>query len=529
MSPSPEDGAAPARQRQYASGWQQIMERVRNGQSWSGEEKNVAFLNVGDGTFADASGPMGFDHEDDTRGLALTDWDHDGDLDVWLRNRTAPRLRFLRNRSAIGPPRTLSLKLAMPSGNRDAIGAVVEVLLQNPRPRRRLVRSVRAGDLFLSQSGKELHFAFGAEDEMASLQVLWPGGQIESFSGLEIGRRYRIEPGTGPELLSLRKAPVLSQPSPSSPVPAIEAAAPRRWVFPGRLPLPPCRYRNSQGEEKAVVASSAVSLLILWSPECSQCEGDLRALATHEEAFRQAGVGLLALSVEPEQEAGRKTMEAVGDGVPWGMIEAASAARLQTLPEALFDARTPRYVPQVFLLDSGARTLAFYQAPIDWEQILKDSRRLPSLKPEELRTEALPFPGRWINRAATSDQLAEWVGRQFLDRLPEDALPYLTLAAGQIPDGDRLDALKHALSRTHYHLGRRAGNDEKSLAGVTFHFEKALHWSPHEAAIHRDYGSLLGDFGEWEVAEKHLKRSLQLNPEDSVARKNLERLAELRR
>ena len=67
------------------------------GVSWSGRERNCAFLNTGRRRFANISAVSGFDFLDDGRGLALCDWDHDGDLDVWVTNRNAPRVRFLRN------------------------------------------------------------------------------------------------------------------------------------------------------------------------------------------------------------------------------------------------------------------------------------------------------------------------------------------------------------------------------------------------------------------------------------------------
>ena len=57
---------------------------VRQGRSFSGHERNCCFLNTG-GQFADISGVSGIDFADDGRGIGLTDWDHDGDLDAWSR------------------------------------------------------------------------------------------------------------------------------------------------------------------------------------------------------------------------------------------------------------------------------------------------------------------------------------------------------------------------------------------------------------------------------------------------------------
>ena len=101
---------------------------IREGRSWSGRERNCCFLNTADGKFSDISAVSGFDFIDDSRALAVGDWDGDGDPDLWVSNRNAPRLRFLRN-DAAPPGSFLSLKLQGDGKNTslDAVGAWVEV------------------------------------------------------------------------------------------------------------------------------------------------------------------------------------------------------------------------------------------------------------------------------------------------------------------------------------------------------------------------------------------------------------------
>src|SRR6186997_1828092 len=105
--------------------------KIRDGQSFSGRERNCFFLNTGYRHrrplhFADASAATALDLPDDARGMVMTDWDGDGDLDVLLTNRNAPRVRFLRNDCASG--HWLAIRLTGdPAKNtpRDAIGARV--------------------------------------------------------------------------------------------------------------------------------------------------------------------------------------------------------------------------------------------------------------------------------------------------------------------------------------------------------------------------------------------------------------------
>ena len=81
----------------YERGWNAINELIRSDHTWHGYARNVLFVNNGDGTFAEASGPTGLDFVEDSRCFALADVDHDGRLEVILKNRNAPQLRVLHN------------------------------------------------------------------------------------------------------------------------------------------------------------------------------------------------------------------------------------------------------------------------------------------------------------------------------------------------------------------------------------------------------------------------------------------------
>ena len=67
------------------------------------------FANNRDGTFSEVSGAVGLDFFEDSRSFALADIDHDGRLEIILKNRNAPQVRILRNAMpdighSIGPP-----------------------------------------------------------------------------------------------------------------------------------------------------------------------------------------------------------------------------------------------------------------------------------------------------------------------------------------------------------------------------------------------------------------------------------------
>ena len=174
-----------------------MVQLVSSGHSWSGRERNVCFLNTAGPRFANVSATSGLDFRDDGRAAASVDWDADGDLDLWLSNRSAPRLRFLRN-DAPGGGRSVSLRLAGngTSANRDAIGARVE-LVDAEEGGPPLVRTLRAGEGFLTQSTKWLHFGVGDAQGPFEARVRWPDGVAETFSDLAPGSHLVLEQGTG--------------------------------------------------------------------------------------------------------------------------------------------------------------------------------------------------------------------------------------------------------------------------------------------------------------------------------------------
>ena len=177
-----------------------LRQLIRMGHSFSGRERNCCFLNTGQSRFADISSVSGLDLPDDGRGVAVVDWDRDGDLDLWTANRSGPQLRFLRNqlRGSHNPNADLvgvqqektpvregvnhfiAVKLAGTNCNRDAIGARVELYLPS---KTKHIKTLHAGDGFLSQSTKWLHFGLGQESRIERIVVRWPGGGVSWTAG----------------------------------------------------------------------------------------------------------------------------------------------------------------------------------------------------------------------------------------------------------------------------------------------------------------------------------------------------------
>jgi len=139
--------------RDYTEAFKALYRLQAQGKSHSGHERNCVFLNTGGARFANISAASGLDFDDDGRGVAYVDWDQDGDLDLWVFNRTAPQIRFFKNDTP-RDGRFLAVRLEGTNGNRDGIGARVQLHLEGPSGPFTLTRTLYAGRGFVSQSSQ---------------------------------------------------------------------------------------------------------------------------------------------------------------------------------------------------------------------------------------------------------------------------------------------------------------------------------------------------------------------------------------
>ena len=63
--------------------------------SWNGNERNRLLVNMGNGSFVEAAAAYGLDSLRDGRGLAVSDFDADGDLDFFVSNYNSPAQFFV--------------------------------------------------------------------------------------------------------------------------------------------------------------------------------------------------------------------------------------------------------------------------------------------------------------------------------------------------------------------------------------------------------------------------------------------------
>ena len=151
------------------------------------------FLNVGGRKFRDVAGEAGggFATPKVGRGLAVADFDRDGDFDVLMTTNNGPA--YLYRNDQLAGNRSIQFALAGTKSNRDAIGARVRVFAGGETQS----RTVHSGGSYLSQSELPVTFGMGKRDTVERVVIDWPSGRTEEFKELSAGQRYLCLEGKG--------------------------------------------------------------------------------------------------------------------------------------------------------------------------------------------------------------------------------------------------------------------------------------------------------------------------------------------
>ncbi len=144
---------------------------------------NVAFRNKRDLTFEDVSAEWGFTEPDVAWGLALADFDNDGDLDL-ATNRLDMSAGIYRNES---PASRIAVRLRGADGNTQGVGAKVRVV-GGPVVQQ---KEVIVGGTYLSGSDPLLVFAAGESDSL-TIEVTWRNGKTSLVPRAQPNRIYEI-------------------------------------------------------------------------------------------------------------------------------------------------------------------------------------------------------------------------------------------------------------------------------------------------------------------------------------------------
>lgn len=173
---------------------QLLPDLIRIGDSYPLGQPNQLFHNSGSGKFVEVVDNIAesFQSLEVSRGAAFGDLDNDGDVDVLVTNNNGPVRLFLNqigNRN-----HWLGLRLISKDGGRDALGALVEIVISKDRV---LWRHVRADGSYLSANEPRILVGLGGATTVHALRVHWPNGFVEEWEGGQADRYINLKEGTG--------------------------------------------------------------------------------------------------------------------------------------------------------------------------------------------------------------------------------------------------------------------------------------------------------------------------------------------
>ncbi len=157
------------------------------------QEPKLMFRNLGHGKFEKVSEQLGPDFMRPVagRGLAVADFDNDGDLDVAINNRgDYPEL--LRNDGG-NANHWLEVDLIGTKSNRDGIGASLKLVSERFTQH----QQSKGGMSYMSASDPRIHFGLGQRKTIEALEITWPSGIVDKLTNIPINQIITVKEGVG--------------------------------------------------------------------------------------------------------------------------------------------------------------------------------------------------------------------------------------------------------------------------------------------------------------------------------------------
>lgn len=442
--------------------------------------------------YVEAGYVMGIDFDHDGRAVAPLDIDGDGDLDLALLSLQG--LQMLRNEAEAGPAWT-RVRLRATKTHPLALGAVVTVDAGG----RKQVDRLRLVEGFHTQHAPELHFGLGAAKAISQVEVRWPSGAVERFTGVAPGRRNLLIEGTG----VAQGQPVPSWPADAQPTvvgsPSLSVTA--VW---------------GDGVERPLGRLGQITIVNVFAPWCEPCKAEMPHLAAL--AARRKDVAVVAVSVgRDDLQASLDFARAHGPGLPVAFAN-------DRVVGAFFGGSARIPLPSTFVFDATGRLRRAFQRPVDAET-LADAVVATA-------TPAVVTDYRYLLRQLLREK-RDAEARALLDeavrRVPDDAfarvrLAEMYLSMGQ-PDGAKaqLEAALEKAPTDPQALAMLAevvgvGGDLKQAEALLL---RALDVAPRELRALNNLGMVYMKSKRYAEAADMFRRAIDVGPPNPRIQQNL--------
>ncbi len=514
---------------------------IRSDGTWSGYERNVFYANNGNGTFSDISGVIGLDFVEDGRAFALADFDHDGRLEVFLKNRNAPQLRMLKNVIDDLPP-SIAFRLQGTKSNRDAIGASIAIETSAGRQ----MRTLQAGSGFLSQHSKDIFFGLGNTAGPVKASIRWPSGLVQELHNLPGNCKIWVEEGSEPSRIEPFHDHAKQRVSISRKAAREVERIPDKvetWLL-APVAAPDFSLPASSGQALTLSAfRGKPTLLNFCTTKSPESREEMRVLQKVHADWATKGLELIAVNVDDPADEG-----VWGKDLSFPILRGSDdvAAIYNILFRQMFDRHRDLILPTSFLIDSKGAIVKVYQGPIVPEHVERDFQSIPQTDAERL-ARALPFPSATCTLEFGRNYLS-W-GAQFYQRgYLEQAEASFQQALQDDPSSAEalygigsvyLNQNKNAAARETFeravklrgnfpdtlpdawnNLGVIATRESRVDDSVRC-FQKALELNPHHLLSLDNLGNAYRLQKRWDEARKVLERALEVAPQDAEANYSL--------
>jgi tetratricopeptide (TPR) repeat protein/peroxiredoxin len=556
----------------YEQGWNALNELLRADGTWSGYERNVFYANNRDGTFSDVSGAVGLDFLEDGRAFAFADFDHDGRLEVFLKNRNGPQLRLLKNVMKDLAP-SIAFRLRGGKSSRDAIGAAVTVETEAGRQ----TRMLQAGSGFLSQHSKEVFFGLGETKGPLRTSICWPSGLVQELRDLPLNHRIWVEEGSEPSRMEafvagsqglepasdgVRGGTAAAAPSRNAnrSISAGDVAIPRlqeseslpttveTWLL-APVSAPDFSLPDMTAQVRTLTAFRGKPVLLnFWTTRSAVCQEDLKTF--NQVHKRWAGQGLQLLTINVDDSSDSESLRALARErhLTFPVLPGSDdmSGVYNILYRYLFDRHRDMGLPTSFLINDTGEIVKIYQGPVNSEHVEHDFRHIPQTAAERL-AKALPFPGvidtvefrrnhlnygsvffqrGYYDQAATSFQMAlrddplsaealYGLGSVYLQQQKtapaRESFERATKLQASYPD---------TLANAWNNLGLLATREGR-IAEAIPNFQEALRLNPDHLVALDNLGNAYRQQKNWDEARNTLERALKVNPQDAEANYSL--------
>jgi len=465
---------------------------------------------------------------------------HDGRLEIILKNRTGPQLRILQN---VVPDLgdSVSFRLRGTQSNRDAIGARITLTTGKLRQ----TKYVQAGTGFLSQHSKEIFFGLGKSREPLNVSIGWPNGSTQSFQNIPRNHRFAVSEGN-PAIVAKPFAAHTTPPTnlPSTPSQKTLPDSVAAWLL---EPLPSFDFALNDSANRTVSLSSLrgkPALLYFWTAEDSSYVDRLRSLSDVAAPVNGRSPRILAVNLGANFNIERlqaiATRETFSFPLLQGTPEVASVYNI--IYRYLFDRRRDLPLPTAFFLDESGNMVKIYQGKFDPAQLLIDVQNIPRTYEARI-AKSLPFLGKLYNGRFQRNDFTYGIAlfqhgfldhaaasfKQVIAAKPENAEAHYNLGTLYLRKNDPSQArtylekavrLQPDYPEAWNNLGMIAVQQNR-VDEAQQNFRRSLSQRPDYVTALLNLGSLLRRQGDMDESAKLISRAIELEPQNPEADYNL--------